>query len=66
MNKYDKEIEALFNQITVKIGERDIFAISLDGFKLAMEKMAIIANADGKLEVLRELKQDFKQILTTV
>ena len=66
MNKYDKEIEALFNQITVKIGERDIFAISLDGFKLAMEKMAIIANADGKLEVLRELKQDFKQILITV
>ena len=66
MNKYDKEIEALFNQITVKIGEREIFAISLDGFKLAMEKMAIIANADGKLEVLRELKQDFKQILTTV
>ena len=66
MNKYDKEIEALFNQITVKIGEREIFAISLDGFKLAMEKMAIIANADGKLEVLRELKQDFNQILTTV
>lgn len=66
MNKYDKEIEELFNQITVKIGERDIFAISLDGFKLAMEKMAIIANADGKLEVLRELKQDFKQILITV
>jgi len=64
MNKYDKEIEALFNQITVKIGEREVFAISPEGFRLAMEKMAIIANADGKLEVLKELKQDFKEILT--
>jgi DNA polymerase III sliding clamp (beta) subunit (PCNA family) len=64
MNSYDQEIEKLFNQITVRISDREIFAITLEGFKLAMEKMAIIANADGKLEVLKDLKQDFKQIIT--
>jgi hypothetical protein len=64
MNSYDQEIEKLFDQITVRISDREIFAITLEGFKLAMEKMAIIANADGKIEVLKDLKKDFKEIIT--
>lgn len=65
MTNYDSVIETLFNQITIKLGDKQVFAISYDGFKLAMEKMAILANSDGKLEVLTELKQDFSKIYTS-
>lgn len=65
MKNYDKEIETLFNQITIKLSDKEVFAIGFSGFKLAMEKMAILANADGKIEVLNELKQDFDKIYTS-
>jgi hypothetical protein len=67
MSEQEQEIESLFYQITLPLNEKKtIYGISLDGFKLAAEKLANKAYLQGKVEALEEVRTDLKTLITSI
>ncbi len=67
MSEQEQEIESLFYQITLPLNEKKtIYGISLDGFKLAAEKLANKAYLQGKVEALEEVRMDLKNLITSI
>jgi hypothetical protein len=67
MSEQEQEIESLFYQITLPLNEKKtIYGISLDGFKLAAEKLANKAYLQGKVEALEEVRTDLKNLITSI
>jgi hypothetical protein len=67
MSEQEQEIESLFYQITLPLNEKKtIYGISLDGFKLAAEKLANKAYLQGKVEALEEVRTDLKNLIISI
>jgi hypothetical protein len=67
MSEQEQEIESLFYQITLPLNEKKtIYGISLDGFKLASEKLLNKAYLQGKVEALEEVRMDLKNLITSI
>lgn len=67
MSNQEQEIESLFYQITLPLNEKKtVYGISLDGFKIAAEKLLNKAYLQGKIEALEEVRVDLKKISTSI
>lgn len=67
MSDQEQEIESLFYQITLPLNEKKtVYGISLDGFKIAAEKLTNKAYLQGKIEALEEVRVDLKKISTSI
>jgi hypothetical protein len=64
----ESRIIELFEAVTVKIPglESDIRAITIDGFKLAIEQMMHIADLKGKIEALDVSLKVLRETQTTI